>query len=144
MSKEQLKAFLVKVNGDTSLQKKLKAAKSSEDVVSIAKEHGHDFGTEHITQLNEEELEGVAGGIVKNLYAPFVDPAHYAKCLRITGITADDWLVDPVQMMIRDRNKKLKEDTTPSNLRLSQEFFCFHHPKKTVNQPSIPGTISGT
>ena len=90
MSKEQLKAFLEKVNGDTSLQEKLKAAESSEDVVSMAKEHGHDFGTEHITQLSEEELEGVAGGIVKKLYAPFADPAHYAKCLRITGITADD------------------------------------------------------
>ena len=62
MSLEQLKAFLEKVKGDTSLQEKLKTARSSEDVVSIAKEHGHDFGTEHISQLSEEELEGVAGG----------------------------------------------------------------------------------
>ena len=62
MSKEQLKAFLEKVKGDTSLQEKLKAAKSQDDVVSMAKEHGHDFGTEHITQLSEEELEGVSGG----------------------------------------------------------------------------------
>ena len=62
MSKEQLKAFLEKVKGDTSLQDRLKAAKSQDDVVSIAKEHGHDFGTEHIIQLSEEELEGVAGG----------------------------------------------------------------------------------
>ncbi|QNJ19267.1 nif11-like leader peptide domain protein [Synechococcus sp. A18-25c] len=45
MSKEQLKAFLDKVNGDTSLQDRLKAAKSQDEVVSIAKEHGHDFGT---------------------------------------------------------------------------------------------------
>ena len=62
MSKEQLKAFLEKVKGDTSLQEKLKAAKSQDDVVSIAKDHGHKFGTEHISQLSEEELEGVAGG----------------------------------------------------------------------------------
>ena len=62
MSKEQLKAFLEKVQGDTSLQDRLKAAKSQDEVVSIAKEHGHDFGTEHISQLSEEELEGVAGG----------------------------------------------------------------------------------
>ena len=62
MSKEQLKAFLEKVKGDTSLQDRLKAAKSQDEVVSIAKEHGHDFGTEHISQLSEEELEGVAGG----------------------------------------------------------------------------------
>ena len=55
-------AFLEKVKGDTSLQDRLKAAKSQDDVVSIAKEHGHDFGTEHISQLSEKELEGVAGG----------------------------------------------------------------------------------
>ena len=62
MSKEQLKAFLSKVKGDSSLQEKLKAAKSQDDVVSIAKEHGHNFGTEHISQLSAEELEGVTGG----------------------------------------------------------------------------------
>ena len=62
MSKEQLKAFLEKLKGDTSLQGRLKAAKSQDEVVSIAKEHGHDFGTEHINQLSAEELEGVAGG----------------------------------------------------------------------------------
>ena len=62
MSQEQLKAFLEKVKSDTSLQEKLKAAKSQDDVVSIAKQHGHDFGTEHISQLSAEELEGVDGG----------------------------------------------------------------------------------
>ena len=62
MSKDQLKAFLEKVKGDLNLQERLKAAKSQDEVVSIAKEHGHDFGTEHISQLSEEELEGVAGG----------------------------------------------------------------------------------
>ena len=62
MSLEQLKAFLSKVKGDSSLQEKLKAAKSQDDVVSIAKEHGHEFTTDKISQLNEEELEGVAGG----------------------------------------------------------------------------------
>ena len=62
MSKEKLKAFLEKVKGDLNLQERLKAAKSMDEVVSIAKEHGHDFGTEHISQLSEDELEGVAGG----------------------------------------------------------------------------------
>ena len=63
MSEEQLKAFLEKVKGDTTLQDKLKAAKSPEDVVSIAKEHGHEFTADKITELSEEELEGVAGGV---------------------------------------------------------------------------------
>jgi len=64
MPKEQLKTFLEKVKGETNLQARLKAAKSQDDVVSIAKEHGYEFGAEHISQLSEEELEGVAGGTI--------------------------------------------------------------------------------
>ena len=62
MSLERLKAFLEKVKGDPSLQEKLKAAKSPEDVVGIAKEHGHEFTADKINQLSEKELEGVTGG----------------------------------------------------------------------------------
>ena len=62
MSLEQLKAFLAKVKGDSNLQEKLKAAKSPEEVVSIAKEHGHEFTTDKLTELSEDEIEGVAGG----------------------------------------------------------------------------------
>ena len=62
MSEEQLKAFLAMVKGDSSLQEKLKAAKSPEDVVGVAKEQGYEFTVDKITELSEEELEGVAGG----------------------------------------------------------------------------------
>tara|TARA_B100001063_G_scaffold197706_1_gene190006 strand:+ start:193 stop:450 length:258 start_codon:yes stop_codon:yes gene_type:complete len=62
MSLEQLKAFLAKVKGDSSLQERLKAAKSSEDVVGIAKEHGHEFTADKFSLLSEDELEVVAGG----------------------------------------------------------------------------------
>ena len=48
MSLEQLKAFLTKAKGDSNLQEKLKAAKSPEDVVGIAKEHGHEFTADKI------------------------------------------------------------------------------------------------
>ncbi len=68
MSKEQLKAFLERVKGDTSLQDKLRAAQSPEQVVGIAKEHGYDFGTEHISELSEEELESVSGGTLTPPY----------------------------------------------------------------------------
>ena len=61
MSLEQLQAFLAKVKGDTSLQEKLKAAKSNDEVVSIAKEHGHEFTAEKIKTLSAKELEAVAG-----------------------------------------------------------------------------------
>ena len=62
MSAEQLEAFLAKVKGDQNLQRKLTTVKSPEDVVGIAKEHGHEFTSDKISQLSEEELQGVAGG----------------------------------------------------------------------------------
>ena len=62
IAEEQLKAFLAKAKDDQSIQDKLKAAKSPEEVVGIAQEHGHEFTADKITALSEEELEGVAGG----------------------------------------------------------------------------------
>ena len=74
MSEEQLKAFLEKVKGDTSLQEKLKAAADASNwaeltnaVVAIAKEAGFSISTDDINQtqseLSEEALEDVAGGL---------------------------------------------------------------------------------
>ena len=62
VSLEQLKAFLAKIKADSNLQDKLKAAKSPDEVVSIAKDHGHEFTTDKLNQLSEEELDGVSGG----------------------------------------------------------------------------------
>ena len=61
MSEEQLKAFIAKAKDDQTIQEELKAAKSPEDVVGIAKEYGHEFTADKINQLSEDELEGVAG-----------------------------------------------------------------------------------
>ena len=66
MSEEQLKAFLAKAKDDPSVQDKLKTAKSPDDVVAIAKEHGYEFTADKITELSEEELEGVAGGTAES------------------------------------------------------------------------------
>jgi predicted ribosomally synthesized peptide with nif11-like leader len=63
MSKEQLKAFLETAKNDAALQNKLKAAKSAEEVVAIAKQHGHEFTADKLGQLSDEELENVAGGL---------------------------------------------------------------------------------
>ncbi|WP_413357964.1 Nif11-like leader peptide family natural product precursor [Prochlorococcus sp. MIT 1201] len=64
MSEEQLKAFIAKVQGDTSLQEQLKA--EGADVVAIAKAAGFTITTEdlnsHRQNLTDDELEGVAGG----------------------------------------------------------------------------------
>ena len=66
MSEEQLKAFLEKVKGDTSLQEELKAAADANAVSAIAKEEGFSISADDLTkaqsELSEEELEGVAGG----------------------------------------------------------------------------------
>ena len=66
MSEQQLKAFLEKVKGDTSLQEKLKAAVDADAVTAIAKEAGFSISAEDLTkdqyELSDEELEGVAGG----------------------------------------------------------------------------------
>ncbi len=66
MSEEQLKAFLEKVKGDTSLQEQLKAASDADAVAAIAKEAGFNVSADLITkaqsELSDEELENVAGG----------------------------------------------------------------------------------
>ena len=66
MSEEQLKAFLEKVKGDTTLQEKLKAAADSDAVLAIAKEAGFSISADDLknaqSEVSDEELEGVAGG----------------------------------------------------------------------------------
>ena len=68
MSLEKLKSFLAKVKGDSSLQDKLKAAKSPEEVMGIAEESGHAFSTDDIkkVEVSERELENIAGGVYGN------------------------------------------------------------------------------
>ena len=67
MSEEQLKAFIAKAKDDQSIQEKLKAAKTPDDVVGIAKEHDHEFTADTLKisvsqELTDDELEAVAGG----------------------------------------------------------------------------------
>ncbi len=79
MSEEQLKAFIEKVKSDTSLQEKLKAAADVDvdAVVAIAKDAGFSISADDLTtkaqsELSEEELESVAGGLT-NVCGPNVD-----------------------------------------------------------------------
>ena len=69
MSEEQLKAFLEKVKGDTTLQEKLNGAADADAVVEIAKDAGFSITAEDIqsmqsatVELSDEELEGASGG----------------------------------------------------------------------------------
>ena len=72
MSEEQLKAFLEKVKGDTSLQEKLKAAADAEAVVAIAIEAGFGISADDLksaqSETSDEELEGAAGGRGTNVF----------------------------------------------------------------------------
>ena len=67
MPEEQLKAFLEKVKGDTSLQEKLKAASDLESIIAIAKDTGLSFSTDDIkkvkSEISDAELEAAAGGL---------------------------------------------------------------------------------
>ena len=64
MSEEQLKAFLEKVQCDTSLQEKLKAEDA--DVMAIAKAAGFSLSADDLknapSEISDAELESVAGG----------------------------------------------------------------------------------
>ena len=66
MSEEQLKAFIEKLQGDNSLQEKLKTAADADAVVEIAKDAGFSISADDLknaqSEISEEELEGVAGG----------------------------------------------------------------------------------
>ena len=77
MSEEQLKAFLEKVKGETSLQEKLKAALDANAVASIAKEAGFSISADELSkaqsEISEEELEGVAGGRVCVTFRSIID-----------------------------------------------------------------------
>ena len=72
MSEEQLKAFLEKVKGDTSLKEKLKAASDVDGVVAIAKEAGFSISADDLknaqSEVSDEELEGAAGGFALSFW----------------------------------------------------------------------------
>ena len=67
MTQEQLKSFLEKVKGNTTLQEQLKAAADNDAVVAIAKAAGFSLSADDISkaksELSEQELEVVAGGL---------------------------------------------------------------------------------
>ena len=79
MSEEQLKAFLEKVKGDTSLEEKLQAAADANAVAAIAKEAGFDLSADCLkkaqSDIEDAELEGAAGG-----QQPWTERPTWAMC----------------------------------------------------------------
>ena len=83
MSVEQAKAFAEKALKDPAILEKLNTEEA--DIVSIAKEHGHEFDEEHIEagqahlsslvdEMSDEELDDVAGGAFTTM--PITDRRH--------------------------------------------------------------------
>ena len=70
----QLKALPTNIIVHSKLPDKLNAANSQDEVVAIAKEHGHDFGNEHMSLLSDEDLKGVTGGTIS------AQQTNYAYC----------------------------------------------------------------
>ena len=68
MSEEQLKAFIEAVKADAELQEQLKAAADADAVALIAKAAGFVITADELQraqeEVSEEELEGVAGGMM--------------------------------------------------------------------------------
>ena len=68
MSAEQLTAFWAAVKADASLQEKLKAAGDADAVIAIAKAAGFAISADELkkaqSEISEEELVGVAGGVL--------------------------------------------------------------------------------
>jgi predicted ribosomally synthesized peptide with nif11-like leader len=88
MSEEQLKSFLEMVKTDTSLQEKLKGVADVDAALVIAKEAGFAITAEDIqsmqsatTELSDDELEGVAGGIVPGAIIAGAALASVAVCV---------------------------------------------------------------
>ncbi len=81
MSEEQLKAFQEKVQGDTSLQEKLKAEGADfVAIVAIAKAAGFSITTEDLNshrqvELSDDELEAAAGGWNMDWFTHYHPPA---------------------------------------------------------------------
>ena len=73
MSEEQLAALLAKLKDDAGLQEKLQGAADLDAFLAIAKEAGFSFSkadwlkyqAQQTLELSDEELEGVAGGLVR-------------------------------------------------------------------------------
>ena len=67
MSEEELKAFIAKAATDKSIQERINIANTHEEVVEIAKEHGHSIDASTLrSKLAPDELEAMTGGGLSN------------------------------------------------------------------------------
>ena len=96
----------------------------ADDVVSLAKEEGFSISVDDLknaqSELSDEELENAAGGR---------QPGYAEELSKAMGGGMLAFLDYMLSLLIK----------APATAGV---FYCFNHPKKTINQPSIPGTIA--
>lgn len=63
LTQEELKAFLAIIDGDSGLQAKLLAVRSSDDILSMIKDYGWPSIADQNSFLSDAEIESVAGGL---------------------------------------------------------------------------------
>lgn len=76
MSEEQLESLLSRLKDDAALGEKLKGASDLDTALSIANEAGFDvskadwdmYQEQNAAELSEEDLDGISGGLVSNMY----------------------------------------------------------------------------
>jgi len=67
MSKQALSEFKTKLTQDENLREEIAKAHggkepSVQQIVTFARAHGYDFTADELSELNEDELDSVAGG----------------------------------------------------------------------------------
>ncbi|WP_319423530.1 Nif11-like leader peptide family RiPP precursor [Pleurocapsa sp. FMAR1] len=84
MSQQNALAFFTHVEQNPTLKQKVQTAPSKEELFNIAQEAGYSFSADDLKaisqeseseELNEQELEAVAGGTVKDIASAIVDTA---------------------------------------------------------------------
>ncbi|HEY9769497.1 MAG TPA: Nif11-like leader peptide family RiPP precursor [Coleofasciculaceae cyanobacterium] len=84
MTQQNALAFFTHVEQNPTLKQKVQAAPSKEELFNIAQEAGYSFSADDLKavsqeseseELNEQELEAVAGGTVKDVASEVVDTA---------------------------------------------------------------------
>ena len=77
MSNQSVYSFFSQVEQDSTLKQQVQAATDEDDLLRIAQESGYNFTAEDVKnfveknesdELNEEELEAVAGGGLKQIW----------------------------------------------------------------------------
>ncbi|MEH1910897.1 MAG: Nif11-like leader peptide family natural product precursor [Nostoc sp.] len=77
MSNQSVYSFFSQVEQDSTLKQQVKATTNKDDLLRIAQESGYNFTAEDIKafveknesdELDEEELEAVAGGGIKQIW----------------------------------------------------------------------------